>query len=422
MATLENNPDTISCRHCGSPVRVGMIRCRECRGLLAEDADEFVLAPQVAALVQRTCGRCGTVLETGVDDCPSCASALLDEMMKGPKQNADSSSVSQVDAASRSNEMESAGKPVRPAAEWAPLRELESETDDSAPDAPAEPMTRKSPAKPTAQKGDPQQRRGTSPQKQAGPGKSSGSAKGRSSIEDDPPGLFDDDEPAPTTPTRPKSNRPTPAPVAAKEEPSSEPGAETSAACTALLASLATADENLRIEIATALGKLGDKAALGPLERHLVDKDVRVRRAVAAALVQLGHPKGRTLLDIAERKPAAPPPPSATPAYAPKSKPKSTGGGMSIDGDMLKKLVLGVVAIGIVGGGVWYFFLSGSGGSRPARKPKKKTTAAKKTAAVDVQPNRFSRSAASRFTAQDRHRRCERNLVADLSFDRLAVR
>src|SRR5437016_671980 len=97
MATLENNPDTVPCPHCGSPVRVGMIRCRECRGLLADSAaDEFVLAPQVAALVKHTCVRCGMTLEPGVVDCPHCASALLDELMKGPAQNAESPPVAQL--------------------------------------------------------------------------------------------------------------------------------------------------------------------------------------------------------------------------------------------------------------------------------------------------------------------------------------
>jgi hypothetical protein len=149
------------------------------------------------------------------------------------------------------------------------------------------------------------------------------------------------------------------------------------------LASLATADATLRVEIATALGKLGDKAARGPLERHMVDQDVRVRRAVAAALVQLGHPKGETLLDIAERRPAAAVISANKPS--PASKPKRTGGGMQIDGAAAKKIGIAVVAIAIAGGGIWYAMSGGggsSGSSRRTKKPKAKT--GKKAAAVST--------------------------------------
>src|SRR5579863_3728356 len=132
MATLENNPDTTPCPHCGNPVRVGMIRCRECRGLLAEapsqeaDEDEFVLAPQVQALVKRACVRCGMSLEPGVDDCPNCASALLDEMMKGPEQAAEPSSALPADTLQSNPNVEAGplhARPARPAPEWTPLRE-----------------------------------------------------------------------------------------------------------------------------------------------------------------------------------------------------------------------------------------------------------------------------------------------------------
>jgi len=376
---------------------MGMIRCRECRGLLAEpkEQDEFELAPQVQALVKQTCARCGTPLEPGVDDCPNCASAMLDDFLKGPEKNAQSTDDS---------EKGSAARPARPAPEWAPLREVDStETDDGTGDnstgKPAEPATRSPLTKPAAGKaGNPQKRPGSSGQRPA-PAKASEPAKGRSSIDDDPPGLFDDDVPAPAAPARPKSTRPAPAPAAAGSgEPSTDSAVETTAACTALLASLATADTTLRIEIATALGKLGDKTALGPLERHFVDKDVRVRRAVAAALIQLGHPKGQSLLDIAERKPAAPPPAAAMPA-APKSKPKSSGGGPSISGAAIKKLVLGIVAIGAVSGGAWYFmFRDSSSNSRPARKPKKAKT--KKAAAANIQLNHIAQ-AVSRLQVLD---------------------
>jgi hypothetical protein len=160
---------------------------------------------------------------------------------------------------------------------------------------------------------------------------------------------------------------------------------ETSAACAALLASLAAADATLRVEIATALGKLGDKAAMSPLERHMVDPDIRVRKAVAAALVQLGHPKGETLLDIAERKPAV----AAMAAAKSSPKPKKTGGGMQIDSGTLKKVGIAVVAIALVGGGIMYAMSPGGGSGRARKKPKAKSSSSKKAAAV-ITPYSFA--------------------------------
>jgi hypothetical protein len=166
------------------------------------------------------------------------------------------------------------------------------------------------------------------------------------------------------------------------EEPSAGAGVETSAACAALLASLASADATLRVEIATALGKLGDKAAMAPLERHMVDQDIRVRRAVATALVQLGHPKGETLLEIAERRPAKV---VLTMAKgSPSPKPKRSGGGMEIDGDTAKKLGIAVVAIAIAGGGIWYLINGGSSGGRSRPKKKAKSAATKKVSAIST--------------------------------------
>src|SRR5262249_37241664 len=60
----------------------------------------------------------------------------------------------------------------------------------------------------------------------------------------------------------------TPAPksaMPASEDEEPPAAVETSPACAALLHSLASADANLRCEIAAALGKLGDQAALEPL-------------------------------------------------------------------------------------------------------------------------------------------------------------
>jgi HEAT repeats len=350
MATLENSMDTMPCRHCGSPVRPGMIRCRECSGLLAETGDEFVVAPQVSVIEGPKCPRCGCDLESGVDDCPSCASALLDDLLKGPEQ------------ASAPVTSTSTLRPRQPGTssgsqnEWVPLREV--------------------PTPP------PKSRSGEMEAIKA-PNK----ARKQASIEDEPPGLFgDDDDVATPAPRRPAAPTKKPAAAVKSESGESAPESEveTSAACTALLASFATADATLRVEIAGALGKLGDKAAMAPLERHLTDQDIRVRRAVAEALVQLGHPKGKSLLEIAERKPAAA---VLTAAKAPK--PKRTGGGMNIDGAVLKKIGLVVVAVGVIAGGVWFFMNQKPGSAAGGSRSKKRK---KKAAAVQMVPRNLAQS------------------------------
>jgi hypothetical protein len=147
---------------------------------------------------------------------------------------------------------------------------------------------------------------------------------------------------------------------------------ETTAACTALLASLATADVVLRCEIASALGKLGDKAALAPLERFMGDQDLRVRRAVASALAQLGHPKGESLLGIAERTPATFVLKAAQP-YAP-SRPRSRAGN-GLDAATLKKLCGAVLGLAVAAGGV--FFALNGGPSAPSKAGRKRVGAAR---------------------------------------------
>ncbi len=127
---------------------------------------------------------------------------------------------------------------------------------------------------------------------------------------------------------------------------------------------------------------------MGPLERHMADQDIRVRRAVATALVQLGHPKGETLLEIADRRPAKV---VLTMAKgSPSPKPKRTGGGMEIDGDTAKKLGIAVVAIAIAGGGIWYF-MNGGGSSGSRKKPKAKAKATKKVSAISTPVPFFAR-------------------------------
>jgi len=162
-----------------------------------------------------------------------------------------------------------------------------------------------------------------------------------------------------------RAEEPAASPETADE--SSTTAVETSAACTALLASLNKADALLRCEIAVALGQLGDRDAMAPLERHLGDQDIRVRRAVAAALVQLGHPKGESLLAIAERTPAASMLMMARPV--PRSRPRMSGGA-TIDGGTLAKFGGAVLAAALAGGGIWYW--TSSTPSAKARRPHKR--------------------------------------------------
>lgn len=345
MATLENNLDSIPCRNCGNPVRPGMIRCRECRTPLVDAGDEFVLSPQVAAAARRKCSRCGTPMEKDWDDCAHCASALLDDLMNGPREIA----VPDADT----EEFDATGT----AALMTPARRTGGDSRKNA---------------------RPAIRRDRPPRKAAGRPQDIGAA-GSPSIDEEPPGLFGDDDssssasriavPATQAPVIPAETTDAPA----------GPVIETSAACAALLSSLAAAnDVNLRCEIATALGKLGDRAAVAPLERHLVDPEVRIRRAVAAALIQLGHPKGETLLDIAERKPAASVVAHGSAKSAPHSKAKRSGGGFEIDGAAVKKLGVGFMALAVVGGGIWYWMNSAPAAGRK-RKKKGKPVAVRTT-------------------------------------------
>ena len=377
MDGVANGADTMPCANCGHEVRRGMLRCRECGQSAVESGDEFELnghqlRPSRDSTSQDPkCPLCGAFLEPGTTDCAACTSDLLDQLLNGPGSNEVESSAS----ASNSN----SPRPANPGAKLHVRRAVHVGSQDrSAPGIGPATKLREVPARAP----------------QANPPK----AKGKSS-------------PAAKAGNKPVSQFAAPADFEAANQKAvnqhaidqqsqsgvetaadaeeSEAGAsntvETSAACTALLASLATADAQLRCGIATALGKLGDKQALVPLERHLSDQDIRVRRAVAAALVQLGHPKGQTLLDIAERKPAAEVLQDHRAASTPYSSPKprrSSGGGGSIDSATLTKVGGVILALAVAGGGIWYFMNSGSsGGARKAKSAAAKKAAAKKSKA-----------------------------------------
>ena len=357
MDGLANGVEMISCPHCGQDVRRGMVRCRECGKPVVDisvEGDFALTGHELVPSQDPKCPLCGAVLEHGATDCASCTSALLDQLLRGPETSAP---VSGPHSASSPLTVASAGLRIRrtvPPDDGPPgvsrLREplrLSEQASAAAEMDPIEEAAAAERSKPAAPK----------------------SARSRS-------GMSRKDKPAPPN-APPLAERET----TADNLDSATTVVETSSACTALLASLGSADAILRIEIATALGKLGDRQAMGPLERHLSDPDVRVRRAVAAALVQLGHPKGESLLDIAERKPANE---VLSAAKSSRSKPRTAAGG-SIDAATLKLVAGAVLAIAFVAGGAWYMF---SGPSRPAgaKKPKSAPTKKSKAPAKKVRP------------------------------------
>ena len=315
MNVLDSRIATRPCPNCGQQLRNGMIRCRDCGRSIADTADDSPSLRNRDSLHQGpACARCGTTLEKGRNDCLSCTSELLDELLKGP-----------------------ASGPVIPA-------------------------PHKSPAARPAGGGT----RGHGVSK-------SRDAAGHSRTRHVPHSTKNA-TPATQQETSPRTSEIDQKSVAAEDE-LTKTTVETTAACTALLASLATADVVLRCEIASALGKLGDKAALIPLERFMGDQDLRVRHAVASALAQLGHPKGESLLDIAERTPATFVLKAAQPSAS--SRPRSRAGN-GLDAATLKKLCGAVLGLAIAGGGL--FFAMGGGQPASSKAGRKKAGAARSTA------------------------------------------
>jgi HEAT repeat protein len=73
-----------------------------------------------------------------------------------------------------------------------------------------------------------------------------------------------------------------------------------------LLRELASDEPEVRYEAATALGSLGDEAAVANLVDHLSDADEEVRDASIAALGEIGGPEARkTLTELAQDGPPA---------------------------------------------------------------------------------------------------------------------
>jgi hypothetical protein len=296
-----------------------MIRCRDCRGLLVEMDSEFTLASNVAVSTQPTCSHCGTAVDTLGDDCPRCAAELLDDLLKGPAES--SAATTSIESKSGIRQRSDSAHPgSRPANSRVPSNS--NQADDRL-----------------------------------------------------RPESHDGEQRTAVATARRRKRRDI---VAASSDTAQGNAVDTSAARLALLALLTDADATLRAEIAVALGKLGDKAAVAPLERHMADPDVNVRRAVAAALVQLGHPKGEQLIEIAERKPAASVLTEAKSTTA--AKPKRSEGGLRLTRGLLTKVGAAIVMIAVAAGGTWYAMNNSAAPARRTRKAKSVT--AKKLAAL----------------------------------------
>jgi len=358
MDGFANGAEMTACPHCGADMRRGMIRCRECGKSAKETEEDFELTGHALLPSQDPkCPRCGSMLEPGVADCAVCASRMLDQLMSGPPPVAPAPNPN-VNAPRQMSIME---QRVRQAAQAAKSqREAPAEFETIVDASPTAVRPRSS--APAASKG------ATVTQPAANPARSP-SAPNKAQAP-----VARSDNPAAPPAVAPSASPPKPAIAAPEEEEIPTASVETSPACAALLASLAAADATLRCEIASALGKLGDKAALEPLERHMGDKDIRVRRAVATALVQLGHPKGETLLGIAERMPASSVLMLANSSQKVK-KSAGGGGGTSIDQKTLIQVGGGLLAAAVVGGGIWMWMNSSPAPRGRGKKPKPAATA-----------------------------------------------
>lgn len=327
MDRLTRDADMIPCPHCGLPVRRGMIRCRECNGILNED---FELADNVAITEStvRRCVHCGDPIPDDLEDCPQCASDLLDRLLIS-RPETESRPARSSPSGSRSTEVPArrSGDSVTPIPKNRERRQPDKE--------------RRAARRPAAQAVDSDQ-------------------DGTEALYEQKP------EPAPA-----RSRR-----AAAEAEPESTEPAEGAAseACQSLLAALTTTDPAALSQVVAALGQLGDRQASGALERLMGHPEIQVRRATAEALILLGHPKGNALREIAERRVAAPPP-----AAKGAAKSKSRAARAPIDWGSLLKPGLALVAAAAIGGGIWWWQ------SRPATSSKrlkgKKSGYSKKTTA-----------------------------------------
>lgn len=338
MSWLASNPDAVSCPHCGASLRRGMLRCRECGGAAEDD---FQLAEQVSAEAYTPqCEKCGSALGDDGEECAKCASAMLDELLSSAPTEA-----APQGAGRRSRQLDELQASASSESRLRPGTSGSSAERDVVREEKSRPEGRRQ--RRTSNNAD------TSMQKKGKSGRG-----GRRSVDDDAmdfltapaePGSEPDPQPQSQftrfaqTDTTPESSAP------------SSPDAAGQAAA-ALILSLSSTDANLRCQAATALGQLGVSDSISALEPLMADPEIQVRRAVAEALIQLGHPKGESLLAIAERKPAIakePPRPRSSKPRKSLSLPRFSFNFMSFDHESLVSAGGPIAGVVLILGGVF---------------------------------------------------------------------
>lgn len=323
------------CPHCGAPVRPAMIRCRECDGIVVED---FVLAGDVQAKeALHRCRGCDAGIDPGETYCPKCASQMLDGLLSGPPKGDDDAPLAASELLDdllkgppKSDEtsdttnasdllddlLRGAGEP-----EQVPLAAGRTRGEQG---ASGKTRARSNVPAPPARNEDwsgasaPREAGGETVARAGARGRTSPAARAGVAEED----IFDylkEESPSSDT-TAPRAPRASIAPNAARSiaaaplvsEAAEPPGLD--AACAALIASLSSDNIDVRCKSAEALGTLNNSQAIGPLERLMADPEIRVRRIAAEALIQLGHPKGAALREIAAK--AAPSSPARGAGFA----------------------------------------------------------------------------------------------------------
>lgn len=325
MDVLTRDADFINCPHCNHQMRRGMIRCRECNGNIGED---FVLSADVAAGVTtvRRCQRCDAPLDPDADDCRNCASQMLDQFLQAP----------------------------------APVEAEAPRRFKGPPAGITESRLRPPPRLPpeVPKRSGKQRRKGAERQQPTGDDEAGTDA------------LYESD----TDAGSPRSGRTVSdfdrVPSAAAEPEQSAAGD----ACQSLLLALHTTDIAALCSVVMALGKLGDRSAMGPIERLMANPEIRVRRVAAQALILLGHPKGESLLEIAERRVAAAP---AAQAHSVTAKKKSRP---PTDWAGLLKPAGALLTVAILGGGIWWWQGRPAGSSKSKDFSKWKAAASKNAA------------------------------------------
>jgi hypothetical protein len=328
-----------------------MIRCRECGGLLADN--DFELAGTVRMIDSRSrCARCGDPLDPAMADCPKCASRMLDDLLRGNAPSAASEAPTPSIGPSRSATATGSESRLRP----------NSVTRTTPRTTPTPAVNRQSPA-PQSNSRPVSRPEGNSPwvavenkAASAKPALRAAQAVAPTASKQPSPPVQQGGPKTVVPPTAPQLVTP-----AALTPP--VPARNANETCETLIKSLSSKNAETRREAAEALGKLGNRQVMSPLEPLLGDTDIRVRRTAAEALIELGHPKGEALRSIADRQPLSAPAPSPRPSAAMSAVRTARASRSSNDdsntGTILKTGGI-IAAAAVLVGGIWHWWGSSS--------------------------------------------------------------